>query len=337
MNRYRKWIFVINNPTFQTKAMLSFLADSTVRQALDVRYVIFQEEVGAQGTRHVQGYIQMLKAIRLSAMCSKFGTWHFEQAKGDLEANQRYCSKSDTRFEGDSIFGEYGAPAKGAATVEFVDMIRGGSSVSEIAMEHTMQYIRHHSGVDKVVNMNQPKRTWPPNVYILYGPTGTGKSAYAYGKWSDDSFSVKWPETNTRWWWTGYEHEDTAVLDEFRHQITLTRMLRLLDRTPMQVSVHNNLTEMNSHRIVITTNIPPAEWYPKMKKKDLDALFRRFDDYCKVYKFSKLDPVGMVDEDDVEDEQDFDTFAERINMVRVYPKWSDRTVSEDDGYGHWMS
>ena len=79
--------------------MLSFLAEPTVRDALDVRYTIFQTEQGAQGTLHVQGYFEMLKPVRLNAMRRKFGTWHFEGAKGTLEENQAYCSKLDTRYE----------------------------------------------------------------------------------------------------------------------------------------------------------------------------------------------------------------------------------------------
>ena len=124
------------------------------------------------------------------------------------------------------------------------------------------------------------------------------------------AYHVKWPENSSTWWWDYYEGgkkddgnesdniedsddedeqplgHDTVIMDEFRHNISFGRMLSLIDRGPFKIKYHGGMTTMNSHTIVITTNIEPENWYPKKDKEGFSMLRRRFNDFCTIYDFT---------------------------------------------------
>lgn len=81
----------------------------------DVVYCVVGEEIGEQGTRHLQGFIhlQMDNAkggIRFWKNAFKFSqAAHYENARGDDAQNQKYCTK-------EGIFIEMGTPSDSRST-----------------------------------------------------------------------------------------------------------------------------------------------------------------------------------------------------------------------------
>lgn len=68
----RAWCFTLNNYTAEEEVAV---------QQLDVAYLVYGREVGAEGTMHLQGYLYRTLA-RLSAMKKMIPRAHFEAAKG---------------------------------------------------------------------------------------------------------------------------------------------------------------------------------------------------------------------------------------------------------------
>ena len=93
---YKNWCFTCNNFT---------PADEVTYRDLPYIYLIYGREVGAEGTPHLQGYIQFKTRLRLSALKKLHPTCHWEPAKGDQPSNFTYCSK-----EGDFV--ELGTPVR---------------------------------------------------------------------------------------------------------------------------------------------------------------------------------------------------------------------------------
>ena len=62
-------------------------------------------------------------------------------------------------------------------------------------------------------------------------------------------------------------------------------MLKLLDKYPMWTEYKEGNRQMSSKRLIITTNIPPLDWYPGVFDKSM--LHRRFSDYCTFVKCKK--------------------------------------------------
>lgn len=50
-------------------------------------------------------------------------------------------------------------------------------------------------------------------------------------------------------------------------------MLQLLDRYPLRVEVKGSFVPFVSRRVIITSNVPPDEWYPNIR--DRSPLMRR--------------------------------------------------------------
>lgn len=82
-----RWCFTLNNYTAEEhKELIDKLS------ALNYRWII-GEEVGEQGTPHLQGYFDTDSRVRPSSLKLSHKRTHFERARGtDLE-NYKYCSK----------------------------------------------------------------------------------------------------------------------------------------------------------------------------------------------------------------------------------------------------
>lgn len=86
VNQLKRWCFTFNN-----YVAVDFLKILETMERLETDYII-GEEVGEEGTPHLQGYIELKKAARWSEFnLSK--NIHWEAAKGNREQNITYCSK----------------------------------------------------------------------------------------------------------------------------------------------------------------------------------------------------------------------------------------------------
>lgn len=88
-NRSKKWCFTLNNYTqTQIDALKSKFAGG------DITYLIFGKETApTTGTPHLQGYMELEKRDRLSAVTKMFPKYHLIAARGTAEESKTYCSK----------------------------------------------------------------------------------------------------------------------------------------------------------------------------------------------------------------------------------------------------
>lgn len=76
-----------------------------------VKYAIYQEEIGEEGTYHLQGYVELKKPVRwtqVRTICPTLATAHFEPRRGTPEQARAYCMKGDAYINGPII--EFGCP-----------------------------------------------------------------------------------------------------------------------------------------------------------------------------------------------------------------------------------
>nr|QIH29491.1 master replication initiator protein [Parsley severe stunt associated virus] len=83
------WCFTINNP----KEHLIFSEDK-------MKYLVYQLEEGEQGTRHFQGYVEMIKRSSLKQMSKLFPDAHLEKRRGTQTEARNYAMKEESRIEG---------------------------------------------------------------------------------------------------------------------------------------------------------------------------------------------------------------------------------------------
>ena len=164
METSRNWMFTINNySSFEEP------------QSWNVKFLVYQEETGAEGTRHLQGYVMFPKNMRLSAVKKIHSKAHWEPRRGTHEQAVAYCTKQETRTGRQYTGGT--APDQGHRTD--LDQVAACALVhplSVVASSFPSQFIRYHRGIQAFKTVMTKARSWLTDLIIYWGPPRTGKS-----------------------------------------------------------------------------------------------------------------------------------------------------------------
>ncbi len=244
---FRNLIFVINNPEESDKEDLA---------NLDWSYLIYQLEMGDDGTPHYQGYMEFDGQKRFGYLKKRLPRAHIEKRMGSQKQAIDYCSKEDTRLEGPFEFGTKKEQGKSSEYLEAIEAAKLGASEKELAIEYTGTYIRYYKGLNRVRKFIAEQRDKPTDVIWLWGPTGCGKTRFAY-----DNYQNIYSKP-AGGWFDGYDEHETVLLDDFEAvDIEISMLLKLLDRYPMSVPVKGGFVNWNPETVIITSNYAPKEWF----------------------------------------------------------------------------
>ena len=217
--RGRNFVWTLNNPLpEETKFWEALLRLSAFRKEHNVRYVVFQTERSTTGTVHFQGYVELSRRYRLLALRAEFGSRvHFENRRGTQAQAIAYAKKEDTRVV-DGLAGEGGEAKKlGKDTVAVVAAsLKLGANLKDLSEDYPVSFIKHGPKIREYALDQMGTRNTAPIVVILYGKTGTGKSAYAARNWPN-AYWVPQPRPGG-WWWPKYSGQKTVIIDEFANQ-----------------------------------------------------------------------------------------------------------------------
>lgn len=131
----KNWCFTINNYAETAEEDLQALYPTSVK------YLIFGKEVGAaNGTPHLQGYVQLVKQARLSGVIKLLpkGT-HIEKAKGTPEQAADYCRKEGKYQE----FGDIVSQRQRTDLDAVKKSIKEGMDLKTIREEHSETYAKY--------------------------------------------------------------------------------------------------------------------------------------------------------------------------------------------------
>ncbi len=91
-NRARTWCFTLNNYTENDIVSLSH----TKWEELEITKYVFQQEIGKEKTKHLQGVVQFKNQISFTTLKEFHNKIRWSKCK-NLQASIKYCSKQDTR------------------------------------------------------------------------------------------------------------------------------------------------------------------------------------------------------------------------------------------------
>lgn len=277
MAKARNWQWTLFNYTDEHLQWFRTHAETTFK------YLCFQKEICPHTQRpHLQGFLIAKHDSRMSAIKSKLGInhIHLEICKKNAITNIAYCSKSDKGGIPDT-FEEFGERPKGQGKRSDLDeaiaLVEQGANLNDLADECPSAFVKYSRGLSDLITRKQKPRNFKTEVFWLWGPTGSGKSRYAWEQ-APNAYS-KDPRTK---WWCGYVGQECVILDDFRpnKEISFDYLLRLLDRYPLQVEGKGTHCQFTSKIIYITTTKNPTtfcqdlEW---LKEEDLNQLTRRID------------------------------------------------------------
>ena len=231
------------------------------------------------GREHIQFYIELKSPRRLTYITRHLPGAHLERRAGTSEQAREYCSKEDTRIDGPWEFGTF-KTAQGARTdLDAVhEDLKQGMSLRDLSDTHFKTFLRYSRGIKEYLLLHQERRTWPMEVCVLWGRTGSGKTKEVYDRAAREDcgvFSLPQNDGGVPWF-DGYNGEKILLIDDFYGWLKVSWLLKLMDRYPMEVQTKGGSVQFTSKVIYFTSNVSVESWYDWEKfPSEVKAAFMR--------------------------------------------------------------
>lgn len=270
----KHWCWTLNNYTEDELQALEALGAELPD---NIQYLIFGKETGENDTPHLQGFISFTKKTAFNtAKATVSGRAHLEPAKGSPKQASDYCKKDDDYKEFGTIPGGKGARND---LKEVAKKIQKGARMRDIAEDHPAAVLRYGSGIQRLRGLYRPIRTGPPEIWVLWGKTGTGKTRRV---WQFADVDELWVHPGGRWF-DGFDNHSAVLFDDFDGSwFQMTYLLKLIDRYMFQVPVKGAFVWWAPKVIYFTSNHHPKEWYRNASQEHQDALLRRLRDFGSI-------------------------------------------------------
>lgn len=288
-NKYQSFWFVVNNWTEANKKKIKKIVNTG-----KVSYVIHGDEVGEQGTPHIQGYLwtsekkQIIDVVRLlgGKDCVHPAVGVSGSAKGP-QYWRDYCTKQGTnvyeygvmptqeQHEEDVASAGQGKRNDINAAVACIKEDMGKRNpMKRVCEEHPEVVVKFHKGLEYIARNLVEPRSQAPEIWVFYGKTGVGKSRRAR-EMVDVSRLWTWNPGQGSWF-DGFFGQEYALFEEFRGQLPLGTVLSFTDRYECRAPCKGSFVEFNATKIIFTSPKHPKNWYENMDDdKGRDQLLRR--------------------------------------------------------------
>lgn len=247
MSQSSRWCFTLNNPTQEEVAPFHLLCDDRSK----VVYAVFGDEVGENGTPHVQGFVVFKGHKRLSAVKKLLDRAHWEVARGTSKEAAEYCKK-------DGKFVEYGeCPEDTRLTRESViarwDNARNLAKQGKFDEIPSDMYTRYRNAYHAMFEdscqaqecISELNHVW------IFGSTGIGKSRYCWEKYPG---AFRKPLNK---WWDHYTNQEVVIIEDVdpTHEKWLGHLLKLwTDHYPFIAERKGGSRQIRPKIIIVTSN-----------------------------------------------------------------------------------
>jgi len=289
MAQFQKFCLTLNNYTTEEEdALRAFCAENAA-------FAVVGREVGAQGTPHLQGYVNLRREKKRTLHALKKELWgkraHLERARSTDTDNNKYCGKEKDVWT-------HGTPVRQGQRSD-LDEVRvrldGPDSMKSIARDHISTWMRYGRMMEayRALPETETKRDFKTHVIVLIGGTGTGKTRYCTERAASIGGGLF--ERMRGDYWDGYNGQRCVIIDDFYGWIKYDEMLRLCDRYGMRVHRKGSMVVFNSTHIFITSNRPVEHWYSFVGYTGKELL-RRVDELY-VDTIPALEPAVLIPTD----------------------------------------
>lgn len=264
----RHYLLTLNNPEYALEDELAQYLQDNILTGYNCNLEIGE----SNGVLHYQ-FMVCLKRDQKPSYVKKLWPQAHNEICDDPYASWTYCAKDETRVAGPWTGGQ-GPAGQGRRTdiTALRDAVLNGATDVDLFKTHTRSYLAYYNGIERIRLALAKPRSEPTELYIILGPTGTGKTRFVAEKEPD----LYWKQPGSQWW-DGYHGQEAVILDDFYGWMAPHELLRLADRYPLMVQVKGSQVNFNSKRLYITSNKVPTHWWKEetMSKYDMSALWRR--------------------------------------------------------------
>lgn len=266
-------------------------------------YITYQSEIApSTGYRHLQGYVEFSKTIRIAGVKKLGGPWatcHLEKRFGTQEQAIAYCQKTDTREEG-TLPTTIGTPSKMGIKrtaeedcAKLLTLFRAGSTITQLAVSEPC-LLRSYIPLANLMEAGireERVRGCKPSVLWIFGSTGSGKSRSV--REAEPAIYSR-PLSDGKWW-EGYRGQDSILFDDYRGTDSFNDFLRYTDRYELLVQKRNHCggEPLMARRIYITSPCRPSALWPNVFE-NRDQLTRRIDHLINSDDHSYSDLVDFL-------------------------------------------
>ena len=259
------WCFTINNPHPYDEDVLKALFPDVAA------YLIFGREVGKKGTPHLQGYLQLKKKKRFTAMKKIHKEAHWEPAEGDQRSNFNYCTKDGDYVElGVPTSGKRGAPTmlERAARNQLlrdtpIDELVSSGEISLLQVRALKNCRMDLEQLKPAFAASDVRGTW------IWGPPGTGKSRSAREDYGDDIYLKAQNK-----WWDGYTGQKVVILDDMDTDVLGHYLKIWADRYACTGEIKGGTVNLRHEKFIVTSNFSIESLFEK--PEICAAIKRRF-------------------------------------------------------------
>lgn len=276
MSKAIYFCFTVNN---WTHPQLMKLRELTMLDNSPISYISWAQEIGENGTPHLQGYMETSKRMTYSQLFKFIGfTFHLEKRKASSgEEAEDYFKHPENHDKppavGYECYGTMSKVKKGQRSdlLKLKETIDSGASLQVVADSHFGEFLKYGKNIREYMRLKSSPRDFQPEVHVHWGDTGTGKTRKAF-----ESHDSVWIHPGGPWF-DGYEGHHSVIFDEYHGgYFSLTYLLKLLDRYPMQVPIKGGFLNWRPQVIFLTAQTHPKDWYNEEKCSErIKALLRR--------------------------------------------------------------
>lgn len=238
--------------------------DVMARFAEQASYLVFQKELGENGTPHYQGYVFFHNAVRMNTLKRILPRAHWEVAHGTPQENTRYCTKESGRIEGPWTSGTEPHKGKRNDLSAAIDTIKT-EGFGKMIDDHPDVFVRYSAGLMRynmaIERSKGGEHHNPKEVVLLVGPPRCGKSRWARAQIPEGE--EYYLHTNTQWF-DNYIGQEWAIFDDYGagSALSLDTLLKITDvYDDYPVPVKGGFMYWKPKHIIVTSNLHPRHWY----------------------------------------------------------------------------
>jgi hypothetical protein len=274
---------------------------NAVRSEPRISAFIGSEEVGEQGTPHLQCYFELKNPMSMAQLhkwpCFAENPCALKVANGTAQQNEVYVMK-DVEENGSYYekWGQFSKSREGQGKRTDWDRVhelaREGASAQEFCDEVPHLAYAHIGKVPRWIKVHKTAvREWKTRPIIYFGPTRAGKSTLMRSKaaeLADEFGSGIYSKSDSDKWWPDYNGEEVVIIDEMHGGFfQWQHLLRLFEEGPLKVQQKGDHCEFLARVVIMATNLHPSEWYKDRRWDESNAFRARIEEFGELHVFKK--------------------------------------------------